>query len=117
MATTVSNMTSLEERILELERIQDRQMAELKMSMGDMMESLKPTNIVRTALKDVIQSPDLRNAAISTAIGIGAGVLGRKLVVGKSGGIFKKLTGTAVQFLLTNFVRKKIPEMQNKNSL
>jgi len=68
--------------------------------------------MIRTALKDVVQSPDLRKTAINTAIGIGAGFVGRKLFVGKSTNIFKKISGSAVQFLITNFVRKRIPEMQ-----
>src|SRR5436189_144780 len=79
-----------------------------------MMESFSPSNMIRTALRDVVQSPDIRSAAINTAIGMGAGLLGRKLVVGNSGNMFKKITGTAVQFLVANFVRKKIPEMQKK---
>ena len=108
-------MASLEQRILELEKIQERQLAELKMSVEGVMESFKPSNMLRTALKDVIESPDIRSTAISTALGIGAGYLGRKLVVGKSGGVFKKITGSAIQFLITNFVRKKIPEMQRNN--
>jgi len=116
VATSVSSMTSLEKRILELEKLQDQQMAEFKMSAMSIMESFSPSNMIRTALKDVVQSPDIRSAAINTAIGMGAGFLGRKLVVGNSGNMFKKITGTAVQFLVTNFVRKKIPEMQKKTS-
>ena len=116
MATSVSSITSLEERILELEKLQDQQIAELKMSAMSIVESFSPSNMIRTALRDVVQSPDIRSAAINTAIGMGAGFLGRKLVVGNSGNIFKKITGTAVQFLLTNFVRKKIPEMQKKTN-
>ncbi|TMI62074.1 MAG: hypothetical protein E6H07_17600 [Bacteroidetes bacterium] len=116
MATSVSSMTSLEKRILELEKLQDQQMAEFKMSAMSMMESFSPSNMIRTALRDVVQSPDIRSAAINTAIGMGAGLLGRKLVVGNSGNMFKKITGTAVQFLVANFVRKKIPEMQKKTS-
>jgi len=116
VATSISSMTRLEERILELEKLQERQMAELKMTAMGISESFSPSNMIRTALKDVVQSPDIRSAAINTAIGIGAGILGRKLVVGNSGNMFKKITGTAVQFLVTNLVRKKIPEMQKKTS-
>ncbi len=115
MATAVSSMDDLETRILELEKLQATQMAELKLSAVSIVEGFSPANMVRTALQDVVQSPDLRKTAINTAIGIGAGFLGRKLFVGRSNSIFKKISGSAVQFLITNFVRKKIPEMQENN--
>ena len=105
-------MNNLETRILELEKVQATQIADLKTSAISIVEGFSPANMVRTALKDVVQSPDLRKSAINTAIGIGAGFLGRKLFVGRSNSIFKKISGSAVQFLITNFVRKRIPEMQ-----
>jgi hypothetical protein len=115
VATSVSSISNLESRILELEKIQAQQMAELKMSAVGIVESFTPSNMLKSALQDVARSPDLRNAALNTAIGIGAGFLGRKLYVGNSKNIFKKLTGSAVQFVIANFVRKKIPQLQENN--
>ena len=90
-------------------------MAELKISAVGIIESFSPSNMLKSALKDVVHSPDLRSTAINAAIGIGAGFLGKKLYVGNSRNVFKKITGTAVQFLIANFVRKKIPAIQNNN--
>jgi hypothetical protein len=115
VATTVSSMDNLETRILELEKLQATQMADLKTAAGNVVGGFSPSNMIRTALQDVVQSPDLRKTAINTAIGLGAGFLGRKLFIGKSNNLFKKISGSAVQFLITNFVRKKIPEMQENN--
>ena len=108
-------MTDLESRILQLEKVQAQQMAELKMSAVGIVESFSPSNMLKSALKDVAGSPDLRSTAINTAIGIGAGFIGRKLFVGNSKNIFKKITGSAVQFVIANFVRKKIPQLQENN--
>ena len=115
MVTSVSSMNDLEARIRDLEKVQAQQMAELKLSAVGIVESFSPSNMLKSALKDVVQSPDLRNSAINTAIGLGAGFIGRKIFVGKSGGLFKKVTGSALQFLITNFIRKKIPEMRDNN--
>ena len=115
MATSVSSMNDLEARIKDLEKVQALQMAELKLSAVGIVESFSPSNMLKSALKEVVQSPDLRKSAINTAIGIGAGFLGRKIFIGKSGGLFKKVTGSALQFLITNFVRKKIPEIRDNN--
>ncbi len=110
-------MHDLENRILKLEQLQAQQMAELKASGAEILHSISPSSILKSAWKDVVESPGLRNKAINTAIGIGAGLLGGKLYVGKSKNIFKRISGSAIQFLITNFVRKKIPEIQKNNLL
>ena len=115
MSIAPSAMHDLETRILELEQVQAQQMVELKASVAGILDSISPSNILKSAWKDVVQSPGLRNTAINTAIGIGAGLLGEKLYVGNSKNIFKRISGSAVQFLIANFVRKKIPEMQKNN--
>ena len=115
MSTAVSAMHDLENRILKLEQVHARQMSDLKDLAADIVDSISPANLLKSALKDVVQSPDLRNTAINTAIGIGAGLIGGKLYVGNSKNIFKRITGSAVQFLIANFVRKKIPGLQKNN--
>jgi hypothetical protein len=113
--TADSGIHLLETRILQLEQLQQQQIAELKRAAGNIADSMSPSNMVKNVLKDIAVSPGLRSTAINTAIGIGAGFLGNKLYVGKSKSIFKKVAGSAVQFLIANFVRKKIPEMQENN--
>jgi len=117
VAISVSSMKDLETRIVELEKIQARQVLELKRSAVDIVESVTPANIIKSAFKNVAQSPDLRSSAISTAIGIGAGFLGNKLIVGKSSNIFKRIIGSTLQFGITNFIRKKIPQIQEQHHL
>jgi hypothetical protein len=114
-AISVSAMNDLENRILKLEQVHARQMSDLKDSAASIVDSISPANLLKSALKDVVQSPDLRNSAINTAIGIGVGFLGKKLFVGNSKNIFKKVSGSAVQFLIANFVRNKIPGLQKNN--
>ena len=115
MATPFSTIHDLEARIRELEKVQTRQMAELKISAFGIVESFSPSNMLKSALKDVVHSPDLRSTAINAVIGIGAGFLGKKLYVGNSRNVFKKIAGSAVQFLIANFVRNKIPAIQENN--
>jgi hypothetical protein len=105
---SISSMNDLEKRLQELERLHDAQMADLKLSAVGVVQSFSPSNMLKTVLHDMAHSPDLRKAAINTVIGMGAGFISRKLYVGKSGNIFKKFTGPVVQFLITNFVRKRI---------
>ena len=60
MVTSVSSMNDLETRILELEKVQAMQIASLKSSAFSIVEGFSPANMVRTALKEVVQSPDLK---------------------------------------------------------
>lgn len=117
MSIALSAKHDLETRILKLEQLQAQQIIELKASGANIVDSFSPSHMLKSALKDVVQSPDLRNTAINTAIGIGAGLIGGKLYVGNSKNVFKKIAGSAVQFLIANFVRKKIPEIQKNNLL
>ena len=117
MATPFLTTKDLKAQILELEIVEVRQMAELKMSAVGIVESFSPSNMIKSALRDVAHSPDMRSTVINAAIGIGAGFLGKKIYVGNSRNVFKKITGSAVQFLIANFVRKKIPVIQEINLL
>lgn len=109
MIRTVSSMDDLEKKIREMEMLHDQQMAELKMSAAELVESLSPSRILNNVLQGITHSPAFRSTAITTAIGMGAGFLGKKLFLGHSENLFKKITGTALQFLVTNFISSRIP--------
>lgn len=113
---TVSNITSLQARIRGLEQRESQQVADLKETAANIVESVKPVNLIKSALKGIGSSPGLKSTALDTVIGIGSGFLGRKLYVGGSKNIFRKIAGSAVQFVVTNFVRKKIPQIRENNN-
>jgi hypothetical protein len=110
VATTVSSMNDLATRIRELEQVEARQIAELKQSAAGIAESLNPVKLLKTAFKDAAHSPDLRRNVINTAIGLGAGFISRKILVGRSTNLFKKVAGSAMQLLITTIVRNKMPD-------
>lgn len=111
---SIAPKDALAQKIRELELLQDQQMEELKSSLSELGQSVNPVNLFRNAMQSVISTPGLRTTVLDTAIGAGAGFLSRKLVVRKSGNIFRKIAGTAVQFLVTNLVRNKMPEVKEK---
>lgn len=116
MKQSLSGKDSLSIKIRELELLEKQQTEELKNSFGEFGESVKPAAILKSAMKSVIGSPGLRTTALDTAISAGAGLLGRKLVVRGSRNIFKKIAGTAFQFVVSNFVRNKMPEIKKTYS-
>jgi hypothetical protein len=110
--TRISDSNDLDLRIRELEALQVQQTEEIRMSFRELADSLSPANMIKSAMRTVISSPGLRSTAIDSAISAGAGILGKKLVVRNSHNVLRKVTGTAVQFLLTNFVRNKMPAIK-----
>jgi hypothetical protein len=105
----IADKMNLETRIKELQAVHDQQVEDLKVSAGKIADSVSPSAMVKSVLQDVGASSELRATALDTAIGIGTGFLGRKLYVGSSNNLLKKITGSALQFFLTTLVRNKMP--------
>ena len=112
----IATQKDLQEAIHELEGRSTMQVKELRERLDHITQSVTPVNILKTAFHYFSSSPELKKSAINTAIGLGTGYVTRKLYVGKSGNILKKLAGTVVQFVVTNFVRKKAPVIRERIS-
>lgn len=67
-------------------------------------ESLKPVNILRSTLKDIISTPNVIDNILGTTIGLASGYLSKKIVVGTSANIVRKLIGSLLQLGITNTV-------------
>jgi hypothetical protein len=113
---TITSKKQLDEVILQLERRSAMQEQELRDRYEKVLESVTPSNILKTVFQSISGSPELKNSAVNTAIGLGTGYIARQLYVGRSGGILKKLAGTVIQFAVTNFARKKAPIIREKIS-
>ncbi len=103
----IANAIDLTTAIKRLERRRMIMEEDLKDEFHIMLESLKPANILRNTIHEVQASTELKHNILKVALGLGAGYFSRKLVIGKSAGIVKKVLGTALQYGITNFVAKK----------
>ena len=77
-------------------------------------ENLKPANIIKNAFNKVLDSSDLVDKIIGTSVGFGAGVLSKKILVGKSTNIFKRIFGTAIELAVTSAVSKNAEGLKEK---
>lgn len=114
MKKSVDDMFDLNVQIKALEAREKSQVAEIKSSAKQLASSLSPKNIIKSAVRNVIASPDVKANALDMAVGAAAGSIGRKIIVGGSGGVIRKITGTAVKFILANFIRNKLPGVKKK---
>ncbi len=67
-------------------------------------ESLKPVNLLKNSLAELSTSPHITDNLSGTAIGLISGFLSKKLIVGTSGNIIRKIIGDVLQFGVTNVV-------------
>ena len=107
-----SSVEDLQARIQRLEEIHELQVQDLKNTSSALMSSLSPIRLLQSTIQDVVATPNLKGNLIDTAVGLGAGFLGRKLFVRKSSGFLKKLAGSAFQFALTNLVSQKLHKVR-----
>jgi len=91
-------------KLLEEEQIIKRHLLNEQLNVS--FESLKPINLFSSALKEVSKTADLRDNILGTAIGLASGFLTKRLIVGTSGNVFRKLIGSFIQLEVTNIVAK-----------
>lgn len=103
----IANTSDLDTAIKRLERKRRLQEEEMRDHFHIILESLKPTNILKHTLHEFQESTPLKHNLFKVALGLGAGYFSRKLVIGKSAGLVKKALGTALQYGITQFVAKK----------
>lgn len=99
-----SSTAVLNDTIQLLEVEQEIELGLLKEKFQLTYESLKPANLLKSAIQDVVLSPYLIDNIIGAAVGLATGYLSKKIVVGTSGNIIRKFFGFLMQLGVTNTV-------------
>lgn len=103
----VQNTADLKAAIKRLERKRSVMEDDLQEQFHEIIQALKPANVLKAILREVQESVPLKHNLLKVALGLGAGYFSRKLIVGKSAGFAKKALGAALQFGITHFVASK----------
>jgi hypothetical protein len=100
----ISSRADLEDaiRFLEIEQAEAGQL--LKDQFHITYESLKPVNILMDTLEDIRSTPNLVDNLVGTVVGLTTGFLSKKIFVGRSGNIFRRLSGGLIQIGVSNLV-------------
>jgi hypothetical protein len=101
----INNSLQLKAAIKQLESQEKMRRGKLIGNFHVAYESMKPINILKRSLSNVVESPTAVESIINTAAGLGTGLLSKTLV-GKSTGILKKLLVTGVELGMVNLVSK-----------
>jgi len=108
-ASTITNAIDLRKSILQLEAKQKQELQLIKIDLEELMENLKPVNLVKQTLEDVIASKEIQADVIDLSLGTISGMLIKKMIVGKSNNTILNFTGKVVE----NFVSQKIIKERN----
>jgi hypothetical protein len=106
----MQNITSSKELRNAIQLMEEEQAIKgqlLKEQVFTTYESLKPINLIKNTLKDLSSSPYLIENIAGSVVGIATGYVSKKIVVGASANIFRKLFGTILQFGITNLVAQR----------
>lgn len=101
----INNSLQLKAAIKQLEHQEKAGRGKLIDNFHVAYESIRPVNILKRTLSNIVESPSAVETIVSTAAGLGTGLLSKSLI-GKSTGIVKKLIVTAVELGLVNVVSK-----------
>ncbi|WP_284653053.1 hypothetical protein [Flavobacterium terrisoli] len=103
---TISETEALDELIIATQQQAAHELELLKEQFHAAYDSLKPINLIKNALHDLTKSPDIKDDMMSNAIGIGSGMLSKKLLTGDSNNPVRKVLGTLAEFAVANLVSK-----------
>lgn len=99
--TSISELTSAIQ-LLEAERAICRNL--LKERLHYAYESLKPINILKSNIKDIATSPHIFDNVLDTVVGLVTGFLSKKIIVGSTGSLIRKIIGSIMQVGIASFV-------------
>lgn len=100
---TPKNAKELRISIQQLELRQKSEMALIKEEFEVIIENLKPVNLVKNTLDDIIDSKEIQANVFDLSLGAVSGMLAKKIVVGDSDNSVLNFTGN----LVGNFISQK----------
>ncbi len=111
----INNMAELKMAILKLEEKERLQKKELISEVHNLYESMKPANILKEIFHKITGSSGEGGLnVLNAAIGVGAGVLSKKLFVRGSGNLIRKILGIAIELGVAKAVAKNSGHIADK---
>jgi hypothetical protein len=102
--STLSNNERLQQAIAGLETQRNVQGALVSEQFQQLRQQLQPANLIKTVVRDLFASPDIKTGVVDLAIGVTTGMIAKKVVVGQSHNVLTQLVGGAVQMIVTREV-------------
>lgn len=109
---SITSAAELKLLIHELELKKNREEFELKQSAENLLEHLKPINIIRDTLQEISTSPEVKQNLIDNGIMMATEFLTKKILVKESQSPFKKWLSSAAQASINSIVENNIDSIK-----
>jgi hypothetical protein len=76
-------------------------------------DSLKPISLIKNTLNELTSSPYLIENMVSAITGLATGYVSKKIAVGTSHNVFRKIMGSVLQFSVTNLIAQHPEVLRN----
>jgi hypothetical protein len=113
----ITSTTDLKNAILLLETEQRIKGLELKEQFAVTYKSINPLSLIKETLNGNNPSPGILENIIVGGVGLASGYLTRKIFVGASGNIIRKLVGSALQFGATSLITQNAQTIKSVGQL
>jgi hypothetical protein len=94
----------LKTRILELETELKADHIELKAGVKEILHSLRPAALIKSTVKDMVTSKDVKGDIIDSLIGLATGFVAKKMVIRGSGNPLIKVIGRLTELTVAKKV-------------
>ena len=113
MKKKVKNAEDLAQAIVELEMKAAAQKKDIAVTFEAVTDKLRPVNLIKSGVRSVF-SGEHKEELFNALIGLGTGILSRKLILGKSKGFVGKTVGKAIQWGMAGLVSKNAEKIKGK---
>lgn len=110
-----TSQAQLKKAIDELELQQEIDWSILVEEAGLSFKKFSPINLLKETVTDFVKIPDLKQRLISTGVGLVAGYLSKKVVLGEPKNPISKVIGAILQFGVSALVSKKMVNASIEN--
>jgi hypothetical protein len=112
----ITTIDELREAIRLLEIEQKAEGILLKEQFKITYESLKPANLIANTIKELNTNTDFKGDLLNTTLGLAAGYLSKKVVIGNNSGPLKQLLGTFLQMGVSALITKNADSIKSFGS-
>ena len=109
---TINSSDELQASISNLENKQLQERKELSEGLHEVYDSLKPSNLLKSAFSEIVASPEIKGNIVNASIGLTAGYLVKKLIVRQSSHPLTRIAGTVAEVGVMSFVSKHDEEIK-----
>jgi len=113
MKQKAKNADDLARAIAELELRAAAQKRDIQETFEAVSENLTPLSLVKSGVQSVF-SGEHKEEIFNVLIGLGTGILSRRLILGNSNGFIGKTIGKAIQWGMTGLVSKNAEKIKEK---